>query len=271
MTEGASDNAPGHGRLSQADGSDNDGRCPPQQLSSVVDVLFRKARLKRCFQQIIRQQLNGDDNLEIAAASPSGLFSQRPGVGDLGVALAERRNPLEQADPSPQLEELHPRRAEDFVEPRSPQNSAPAVDPPPPPEEGEDEAERARRRVLLRRFFQAARRRDFVGRNNRLDLGQGGTPAAAGGAPCFTVGGSGSSSVASARIGGQPGSGDMNAGVLVDGNGEARLRRANLLRRTLHALRCVSRRISSVEKKCFLRPRTLLVCGTLEAPERCNG
>ena len=207
--------------------------------------MFRKARLKRSFQQIFRLQLNGDENLETAAASPSGLeVLHRPGVEHLGVARAERRIPVEQADPPPQLEEIHPMRVEDAAEPRSPQNPAPDADSPQPPQEDEDDAERARRRILLRRFFQAARRRDYVGRTNRLDLGQGGTPAAAGGAPCFTVGGSGTSSVASASIRGQPGPGDLNPGVLADGNGEARLRRANLLRRILHALRCVSFTIS---------------------------
>lgn len=243
-TEAASDNA------TQTEGPA--GRCSPQEeLSSVVEVMFRKARLKRCFQQIIfRQQQRGNDNRkEPSAASPSGLVLHRPCVGDRDARVAQR-TPIEQAEPSPQLEELHPGRAQDVVELRSPEGSAPAVDPPPPREEGQDEAERARRRILLRRFFDAARRRDFVGRNDRLDLGQGGTPAAAGGAPCFTVGGSGRGSNTSARLREQYGPGDMNAGVVVDDNGGARLRRANLLRRILHALRWVLCRIQAVVALC---------------------
>lgn len=250
----AADNTPGHGRLSQTEGSDD--RCCPQERSSVVDEMFRKARIKRCFHHnIFRQRQSGDeDREEPTAASSSGLGLERPDVGDLS-ARTERRIPIEQAEPPPQLEEVHPRDTEDdIVEPRSPEHSAPAVDPPPPREEAEDDAERARRRILLRRFFHAARRRDFVRQNDRLDLGQGGTPAAAGGAPCFTVGGSDTSSVAGAHLEGQHDPDDANAGVFVDGNGGAGLRRANLLRRILHAMRCVLRKNLSALLLC--RPST---------------
>ena len=240
----ASDNAAGHERLSQIEGSD--GRFPPQEelSTAVVEQMCRKARLKRCFQRISRQQQKYDENRkEISAASPSRLVLQRPGVGDPD-ARSERRIPTEQAErPPPQLEErFHHGRAEGVVEPRSLQHSEPAIDPQSPREEAEDEAERARRRILLRRFFQAARHRDPVGRNDRLDLGQGGTPAAAGGAPCFTVGGGGGSTSAESALleEGQHDPGNLHAGVVLGGgNGEARLRRANLLRRILHALRYI--------------------------------
>lgn len=233
-----SDNAPEHGRLSRTEGPA--GRCSPQDLSSVVEVMFRKARLKRSFRHIFRRQQGGNEHPNIiSAASASELVAQPPGVVGDPDARVERRIPFEQPEPPPPLEELHPGRAEGVVQPRSPERSALAVDPPPSREEGEgeDEAEQARRRVLLRRFFHAARRREFVGRNDRLDLGQRGTPAAAGGAPCFTVGGRGASSVTNARPREQHGPSDVNAGALVDDNGGARLRRANLLRRILHALR----------------------------------
>lgn len=252
-----SENLPGHGRTLQTEGT-ADPCSPQEQLntavrhrntsdngrnpilipprSKVVEVMFRKARLRRCFMHIIQQQQGRDEHRkQFSATSQSGLGLQRQGIEHLDALVEETSKEVESAispesaEP-PQLVELHPSPPESIIEPRLPERAVPAEVSPPHGDESDDEAERAQRRILLRRFFQAARRRDLAHGGDRLDLGEGGAPAAAGGAPCFTVGSSrGRSTTSTTRRG--------HEGNSFGGPGGVRLRRADLLRRILHAMR----------------------------------
>lgn len=109
------------------------------------------------------------------------------------------------------------------------------------PDVSHGEAERMQRRILLRRFFHAVRRRDIGRGGERLDLRDGGASASAGGAPCFTVGGNirGTALERQARQDG------TDHGDLVGPEGVG-LRRADLLRRILRAMRCATYRASLI-------------------------
>ncbi len=188
--------------------------------------MFRKARLKRCFTRIVRQHRGAGENHQPAPGGP-----RPPSIGDhLDPRAEERRKEVEFGRPrlAPVMHD------QDVFERGSPERPVPPVEPPIHRGQGEDEDEAERHRILLGQFFHATRRRDDVARDDRLDLGADRAPAAVGGAPCFTVGGRGRSSIASTRSSGQQGVDEHGT------NGLPRfgLRRANLLRRVLQAMRC---------------------------------
>ena len=101
--------------------------------------------------------------------------------------------------------------------------------------EGE-EAVRTRRQVIVRQVFDAAARPPAGAREGRGPVGGsrgGGGVAQRGGAPSFTVGGSGGSGMMRmAAAGGGEQDHDQQ-------QGEAGLRRTDLLRRILHAMRFI--------------------------------
>lgn len=218
---------------------------PPN--AKVVGDLFRKSRLRRCFKHILRQQQWRRESREQSSATTPqpALVLQRQGIEHLGALDEETKKEVESAIPPapaqpPQPAELHYEAVAgiNVVEPRLPERPVPAEDSPRPRDESDDEAERARRRVLLRRFFQAARRRDIVDEGDWLDLGESRAPAAVGGAPCFTVGGSRRRSTTSATRRGHEGNDEeIDYANSFGDPGGLRLRRADLLRRILRAMR----------------------------------
>lgn len=212
--------------------------------SGVVEGMFRKARLRHCFTRILQEQQRRDENRDQSSANTSQptLGLQRQGFERLDALVEATRKELGSAMPPesvepPQPVEPHPEDVERdiVIDPRVPQRPLPAEDSPPPRGDSDDEAERAQRRILLHRFFQAARRQDIVGGGERLDLGEGGVPAAVGGAPCFTVGGSGGRRSTTSTAQGSDEEG--NHANSFGGPGGLRLRRADLLRRILRAMR----------------------------------
>ncbi|CAM9512232.1 unnamed protein product [Ectocarpus sp. 13 AM-2016] len=212
--------------------------------------MFRKARLRCCFQRMVKKQQGGDNHLEsrgrLSEVSPQSGNSppvRRPShIEAVGVSAldeetskhldVEREISSERAR-SPQPEVLHPRHLDDGPEPIPPQGPMVAEEQPflnhhapASRDENDEAAERVERRMLLRRFFHAARR------DERLDLGGFGNSSGSRGAPCFTVGGSGMRpSRGPARREHQGYDGDFI------GPGGVGLRRAELLRRILHAMR----------------------------------
>lgn len=221
---------------------DYNSHFSPPSRSKAVEDMFRKARLKRCFARILRQKQGADENQQHRSAF--GHAPQQLHAGHLEQRVQERGEEVQPESPQPEgLPVVH---GQGIHEQGSPERPVPAVGLPSQRGQGEEEAER--RRLLIRQFFRAARRRDDVARGgDRLDLGADGAPAATGGAPCFTVGGRGSSAIASARARGEQGLSDDSADGLADGLPEIGLRRANLLRRVLQAMRCTQRRASG----CF--------------------
>lgn len=219
------------------------------QRVRAVEDMFRKARLRRCFQHMTKKQQGGDNHLqsrglpEVSSPSGNNLLVRRPshieaeGVSALDEEASkylhvEREIPSERARP-PQPEVIHPSHPDDALEPIPPEGPMASEEqpfanrhPPASRDESEEAAERAERRNLLRRFFHAARR------DERLDLGGFGNSLGRRGAPCFTVGGSGMRpSRGPARRENQGYDGDFV------GPGGVGLRRAELLRRILHAMR----------------------------------
>ncbi|CAM9218424.1 unnamed protein product [Ectocarpus sp. 8 AP-2014] len=239
---------PWHGATHTArDGSTTTDGIVSQRVK-VVEDMFRKARLRRCFQHMMKQQQGGDNHLEsrggLSDVSPQSGVSllvrpshiEAQGVSALDEEASkhldvEREIPSERAR-SPHPEVLHPRDPDDGLEPIPPEGPMVAEEQPfanrqapASRDENDEAAERAERRVLLRRFFQAARR------DERLDLGGFGNSSGPRGAPCFTVGGSGM----------RPNRGPAREHQGYDGDfvgpGGVGLRRAELLRRILHAMR----------------------------------
>ncbi|CAN0135927.1 unnamed protein product, partial [Ectocarpus fasciculatus] len=209
------------------------------QRAKVVEEMFRKARLRRCFQHIMQAKKHHESQGLSEVSPPSGNDNlvRRPshieaeGVSTLDEERSKRLHvqheiPSERAR-SPQPEALHPGHPDDALEPIPPEGPMAAEEQPlVNRDESEEAAERAERRILLRRFFHAARR------DERLDLGGFGNSSGPRGAPCFTVGGSGMRpSRGRARREHQ----GFNAEFV--GSGGVGLRRAELLRRILHAMR----------------------------------
>lgn len=229
---------------------DGGGTIQMPAHSRVVEGMFRKARLRRCFTGILQQQQRRNDNRDQSSVKTSqpAMGLQRQGTERLDALVQETKKEVGSAIAPesaelPQLVESHPEGVERdiIIDARLPQRPVPAENSPLPREDSsDDEAERAQRRILLRRFFQAARRQDIVAGGGRLDLGEGGVPAAVGGAPCFTVGGSGSgrrSTTSTTRRGDEGVDEERNHANSFGGPGGLRLRRADLLRRILRAMR----------------------------------
>lgn len=217
--------------------------------SNRVEHIFRKARLKHCFARIMQHRRGADENLEqhrtpvVAPQSPSAHIPHPQGTESTGTLGEETREELDGATPretsrAPQLALFHPGStryiAEESRSIERPAEEQPHASPEPSlyRDASQGEAERIQRRILLRRFFHTARRRDIGRGGQRLDLGNVSGPAAAGGAPCFTVGGNGRG----IALEGQQGHDGTERGDLVGPEGVG-LRRADLLRRILHAMR----------------------------------
>ncbi|CAM9729151.1 unnamed protein product [Hapterophycus canaliculatus] len=214
--------------------------------SKRVEDMFRKARLRRCFARIMRHQRGVGEDLEPrqmpVVASPSGpvLHQQRTENPD---TLEEVRKELDPEIPrdffgSFGLALLHPGPPPDVVETSRPVERPAEVQPHASPElplyraASQGEAERMQRRILLRRFLSAGRRREIGRRDEQLGLQDVRPLASVREAPCFTVGGSGRRTV----LEGQGRHDGMDHGDLIGPEGVG-LRRADLLRRILHAMR----------------------------------
>ena len=221
-----------------------------------VDEMRRETSLKRSSRDFVRQQA-GNDREQEEQQQQQQLFSSSAGhplqrfpYTDTDNALQlhlrphgeETQNgftrPAFATRPAEHLQaaavyrvsaipfahELRP----SFHEPRRAQQPFVARPNPPQPVHGEDEIEQARRQVIIRQVFDSARPPARARRGRDVVGSRGGDLAQRGGAPSFTVGGS-ASEVMRAAAGGEQGFDQQGAG----------LRRADLLRRILHAMRCV--------------------------------